>query len=120
MCPQCQLMIDRIRAHTGPAIETQTQEVRFTDQELRSILGSLRVPAGVGITFSGEITLKDAPLLVWPQSLQHFNSITISGGEVATTDRKVKLRAATLDELTRLTDYFGSGQLLVKVVKHAG
>lgn len=117
MCPQCQVMIDRVRARLGPFIETQTQEVRFQDQELKTILGSLRAPEGARVIFTGDITLKDAPLLVWPQSLQHFNAVKISGGDVTTSDRKVTLHAASLEEVQKLSDYFGSGNLLIKVVK---
>jgi hypothetical protein len=68
---------------------------------------------------SGELTLKDAQLLVWPASLQHFNAVTVSGGDVATGDRKVKLRAAPLEEVQQLADYFGSGHLLLKVTRDA-
>jgi inner membrane protein len=117
-CAQCQLQVEKVRARAVGGVETLTQELRFQDLELREVLAAISAPAGARLTLTGEITLKDAPLLVWPQSLRHFNPIQVSGSE-SSAERRVKLRAAGLDEASRLADHFGSGNLLIKVVKDA-
>ena len=117
-CAACQLQVERVRARAGPNVEIRTQELRFQDRELGEVLSAILAPAGARVTLTGEINLKDAPLLVWPISLRHFNPIQVSGGE-ASGERRVRLRAAGLDEARGLADYWGSGNLLIKVVSDA-
>jgi inner membrane protein len=72
-------------------------------------------PPPTTVYFSGELTLKDAPFLTVPQSLQQFNSVEVVGNaDAATMTRKVKLHTATLDDLQPLLSYFGAGNLIVK------
>jgi inner membrane protein len=115
-CLQCQILIDRVKARTGDRIVTETQELRFTDQEIRAVLHALKVPSDARVTFTGELILKDAQLLTWPASLQHYNAVQVSGSDETST-RVVRLHAATLAEMQRLADYFGAGHVLVKVVR---
>jgi inner membrane protein len=116
-CPACHIHINRVKAKTGAAIQTETHELRFRDQEIGEVLRALKVPADASVTFTGELILKDAGLLAWPTSLQHFNAVQVSGGEETQAARTAKLRAASLDELKRLSEFFGSGNLLVKAVR---
>jgi inner membrane protein len=111
-CAACQIAIGRVEARTGPAIITDVQELRFTDRDLKDVLRSLRLHPNARVSFSGELLLKDAQLLIWPTSLQCFNAVQVSEG--ASRIRTVKLHAASLEELQRLSEYFGSGNLLIK------
>jgi inner membrane protein len=118
-CPDCQIAIDRVEAKPGPAIITEVQELRFTDRDLAEVLQSLRLGAEQPLTtisFSGELLLRDAQLLIWPASLQRFNAVQISEASEGSRVRTVKLRAASLAEMQRLSEYFGSGHLLVKAI----
>jgi inner membrane protein len=112
LCPTCEIAIESAKARTGSSITTQLFELRLNEQDITHALKSLRLPAGARVTFTGELTLKDADALKIEQSLQRFNSLQISG-EV---NKTVKVRAATLSELSRLSGFDASGQLLAKVV----
>ena len=105
-----------MRARVGPAIEMQTQDLRLEDREIAEALKAIRAPEGAQVTLTGELTIKDAPLLSWPRSLRSFNAITVSGTE-GTSERKVKLREATLDETRGLAEFFATGNLLIRVVR---
>jgi inner membrane protein len=70
------------------------------------------------ILFSGELTLRDADTLRLPTSLQHFNPIEVAGNpDEWTRYRTVRLHAATRIDLEPLHSYFGSGHLIVKIIR---
>ena len=119
LCSQCQIQAERIRAKTGAPIETESRELRFEDREMRDVIAAIPQTPGARLVFSGELTLKGAHSLVLSQSLQRFNPVTISGADGA-NERKVRLRAAGIDDLAPLSDSYGSGNLLIKVVKYGG
>lgn len=77
------------------------------------MIASLKPSEGARIVLHGEIKLRDADLLSFPVSLQHFNPVTVSGAETKT----LKLQAASLSDLERVADYYGDGQLLIKEVR---
>jgi inner membrane protein len=114
-CAPCQIAIDRVTAQPGAAISTDVQELRFADREIKDVLRSLRLQPNAHVSFSGELLLKDAQLLIWPTSLQRFNAVQVS--DSASRVRTVKLHAASLEEMQRLSEYFGSGNLLIKEVR---
>jgi hypothetical protein len=59
------------------------------------------------IRLSGELTLRDAPFLTVPHSLQHFNPVEVVGNADGTTmTRTIKLCAAPLDDLQPLLGVF--------------
>lgn len=118
-CLQCQIQAERIRARTGKPITTEAQELRFDNREIKDVLAALPTAPGSSVTLSGDLVLKGAQALVAPQSLQRFNAVTLSGSE-NTAERKAKLRAASVDDLAKLADCYGSGNLLIKVVKYGG
>src|SRR5262249_52822391 len=109
LCQQCQIHAEKVRAKIGSSIDVQTQELRFENRVLSEVLGAVRAAANARVSFTGEIVVKDSTLVVAPQSLQRFNPVTVNGD-------KLKLRAATLEDLKPLADSFGSGNLLIKVV----
>jgi inner membrane protein len=111
-CADCQILIERVKGSLGAPMATATRELRFEDRRIGDVLDSLRAD-GAEIRLSGEIRLDDAELLSWPVSLQRFNPITVSGSSTKT----LKLQAASLNDLERAADYFGSGQLLVREVR---
>jgi inner membrane protein len=114
-CAACHIAIDRVTAQPGAAINTDVQELCFADREIKDVLRSLRLQPNARVSFSGELLLKDAQLLIWPTSLQRFNAVQVSEG--ANRIRTVKLHAASIEEMQRLSEYFGSGNLLIKEVK---
>ena len=70
------------------------------------------------ILFSGELTLRDADDLRVLTSLQHFNPIEVVGNpDEWLRVRTVRLRAATLADLAPLQRSFGSGHLIVKIIR---
>jgi inner membrane protein len=70
------------------------------------------------ILFSGELTLRDADELRLPTSLQHFNPVEVVGNpDDWARLRTVRVRAATLQDLAPLQASFGSGHLIVKVMR---
>src|SRR5262249_27963642 len=83
------------------------------------VIAAIPQTPGARLVFSGELTLKGARSLVLSQSLQRFNPVTISGADGA-NERKARLRAAGIDDLAPLSDCYGSGNLLIKVVKYGG
>jgi inner membrane protein len=115
-CVDCQIQVEKVRARVGPAIEVQTQDLRFEDREIAEAFSAIRAPENARVSLCGELTIKDAPLLSWPRSLRSFNSITVSGAE-GSSERKVKLREATLDEARGLAEYIAAGSLIIKVVR---
>jgi inner membrane protein len=70
------------------------------------------------VFFSGELTLREADSLRLPTSWQHFNPLEVVGNpDEGARVRTVRVRAATLQDLAPLQSYFGSGHLLVKVIR---
>ena len=70
------------------------------------------------ILFSGEFILRDADDLRVPTSLQHFNPVEVVGNpDEWTRLRTVRVRAATLQDLAPLQASFGSGHLIVKLIR---
>jgi inner membrane protein len=68
--------------------------------------------------FSGELTLRDADSLRLPTSWQQFNPVEVVGtSDEGARVRTVRVRAATPQDLAPLQSYFGSGHLLVKVIR---
>ncbi len=75
-----------------------------------------RPPTTVFLT--GELTILDAEGLRVPTSLQHFNPIEIVGNpDEWTRVRTVRVRAATWQDLAPLQASFGSGHLVVKIIR---
>jgi len=118
-CSQCQIQAERIGAMTGAPIETESRELRFYDREMRDVIAAIPQTPGARLVFSGELSLKGAHSLVLSQSLQRFNPVTISGAD-GSNERTARLRAAGIDDLALLSDCYGSGILLIKVVKYGG
>jgi inner membrane protein len=70
------------------------------------------------ILFSGELTLRDAAGLRVPSSWQQFNPVEVVGNpDEWTRVRTVRVRAATWQDLAPLQPTFGSGHLVVKVIR---
>jgi hypothetical protein len=70
------------------------------------------------ILFSGELILRDAEGLHIPMSLQHFNPVEVAGNpDEGARVRTVRVQAARWQDLAPLQSYFGSGHLLVKVIR---
>jgi inner membrane protein len=143
-CTNCHLAIHRVQARLGKPIVIETQELRWQAEEVGEIVrrqlsvvsrsspfrsqsfpttqkpGNAATdngPRTTDIRLSGELTLRDAPFLTVPHSLQHFNPVEVVGNvDGATMTRTVKLHAAALDDLQPLLRYFGAGQIIVKVI----
>jgi inner membrane protein len=73
------------------------------------------------VLFSGELTLHDAEDLHVPMSFQQFNPLEIVGqANEGARVRTVRVRAATWADLMPLQTYFGSGHLVVKLIRRKG
>ena len=128
-CPSCHLDIQRVQARLGAAIVTETRELQWQEKELREVIGSQWSVVGEGkaevgtrnsptVLFSGELNLRDAEGLRVPTSWQQFNPLEIVGHpDEWSRVRTVRIRAATLQDLAPLQASFGSGHLVVKIIR---
>ncbi len=136
-CTHCHLAIHRVQARLGTRIVIETRELRWQEAELGEVVGEGKAEVGTRnaelqtrnspttpspppttILFSGELILRDAPGLRVPTSLQHFNAVEVVGNtDEWTRYRTVRLRCATRQDLQPLLSYFGSGNLIVKVIR---
>jgi hypothetical protein len=115
---------------------TETRELQWQEKDLREVVRGPWLVAGEGkaelgtqnakpetrnsptVLFSGELTLRDAEGLRVPISFQHFNPIEVIGNpDEWTRVRTVRVRAATLNDLAPLHASFGSGHLVVKIIR---
>ncbi len=136
-CTHCHLAIHRVQARLGTRIVIETRELRWQEAELGEVVGEGKAEVGTRdaelktrnspttdhrppttVLFSGELTLRDAEGLRIPTSLQHFNPVEVVGNpDEWTRSRTVRLRCATQRDLEPLRHSFGSGNLLVKIIR---
>ncbi len=70
------------------------------------------------VLITGELTLHDVEGLRVPISFQQFNPIEVIGNpDEWTRERSVRVRAATWQDLAPLQASFGSGHLVVKIIR---
>ena len=126
-CTDCHVAIHRVQARLGQAIVRETKELRWQEEELGKVVGEvsarnaeLKTRNAPTLLFSGELTILDAEGLRLPTSLQQFNPLEIVGNpDEWTRVRTVRVRAATLRDLEPLRHSFGSGNLIVKIIRGA-
>lgn len=128
-CTHCHLAIHRVQARLGARIVIATRELRWQEAELGEVVGEGKADVGTRdaeletrnsptLLFSGELTLRDAEGLRIPTSFQHFNPVEVVGNpDEWTRSRTVRLRCATQRDLEPLRHSFGSGNLLVKIIR---
>jgi inner membrane protein len=124
-CTHCHLAIHRVQARLGGPIVIVTQELKWQEEDLGKVIGEVRTGNAESKTrnlptllFSGELTLRDAEGLRLPTSLQHFNPVEVVGNpDEWSRLRTVRLRAATLKDVEALRHSFGSGNLIVKLIR---
>jgi inner membrane protein len=144
-CSSCHLDMQRVQARLGAPIVIETREWQWQEEEVGEVVSrqlsvlsrlpfppppsSARThePAGnatdnrqltTNIRLSGELTLRDAEGLRVPSSLQQFNPVEVVGNpDEWARLRTVRLRAATLADLAPLQSYFGSGHLVVRIIR---
>jgi hypothetical protein len=134
-----------VQARLGAPVVIETKEITWQEEEVqtavrRQLSVVSRFPSATaqassppqalaGITtdnglrttdirLSGELTLRDADSLRLPTSWQQFNPVEVVGtSDEGARVRTVRVRAATPQDLAPLQSYFGSGHLLVKVIR---
>jgi inner membrane protein len=135
-CTHCHLAIHRVQARLGKQVVIETKELKWQEKELREVVGGWWLVAGNGnaeletqnakpetrnsltVLFTGELNLRDAEGLRVPTSWQHFNPLEIVGNpDEWTRVRTVRVCAATLNDLAPLQASFGSGHLVVKIIR---
>lgn len=138
-CSTCHLAIHRVQARLGTSVVIETKEITWQEEELGKVVRSLHwdgemrrpseparapsplLPLSISPTrtsISGELTLREADDLRLPTSLQHFNPLEVVGHpDEHSRVRTVRVRAATVQDLAPLQAYFGSGHLIVKIIR---
>ncbi len=129
-CPNCHLDIHRVQARLGAPVVIETRELHWQEEELQTVIGGWwpvdgkdappttdhQPPATVFL--SGELTLRDADGLRLPTSWQQFNPVEVVGNpDEWTRVRTLRLRAATPADIAPLHRYFGSGHLVVRIIR---
>jgi inner membrane protein len=105
---------EQVNAELGRTIRTDVRELHLDEQSLGDVLRSIKAQTAARVFITGELAIQFAPTLAAPQSLQHFNTVTVSG----TDTKAVKLHAASLDDFKKLAEFDATGDLLIKVVSY--
>jgi inner membrane protein len=109
---ECQIIASQMKIERVAAITTTVTNLFFDDEELYEKIAALPQKQTY---LSGTLTIFDTDGLIIPSHIDRYDTITLQpGSDIA----YVRLIAASPDEVVKLLgDYYGSGNLVVRIVE---
>ncbi len=112
--PAANIHIESVTTTAGAPIKTELRELRLNDEDLQKRIFGLQLPAGTRCYITGELISTDTALDAPPlQSLQFFNTVSVTGTDV----KAIKLRSASLADVSKLGRVDVRGSLLARIVQ---
>lgn len=100
------ILIHRVRPWTSTPVQLETLELSLEDEPIAEVIA--KIPPSREVYISGRIILDDE--LVLPPSEQYLEPVTVEG-------KAAVIEAAEPEEvLTAIGEYYGTGQLLVRLI----
>jgi inner membrane protein len=112
---ECQIIVSQIRIERIAPVTTKVTNLVLDDEDLTTAMGNLEQEKTY---LSGTLTISDAEDLMLPSHIDRFDSITLQPGSSIAYARLI---GASPGEVVRLLgDYYGSGNLVVRVITVSG
>jgi inner membrane protein len=112
---ECQIIASQIRIERVAPVTTKVTNLVLDDEDLTAAMNNLPQEKTY---LSGTLTIADAEDLMLPSHIDRFDSITLQPGSRIAYARLI---AASPGEVVRLLgDYYGSGNLVVRVITVSG